>query len=155
VRCWPSDRRSPAALATLSVVALAGLASGCGKEKRDFRVEKLNPLVKRAGEERATLAAVLRGSRPGRARDAGALREQLARVVGVLRRIAGLNPPDGVDGTFRRYTRANTAFAAALRRFVDAFAAGDDSGQRDAAERTRTTLATAQRAQVQLQHALR
>jgi hypothetical protein len=155
VRCWPSDLRPPATLATLALVAMVGLVTGCGKEKRDFRVEKLNPLVKQAGEERATLAAVLRDSRPGRARDAGALREQLTRVVGVLRRIAGLNPPDGVDRKFRRYTRANAAFAAALRRFVDAFAAGDDSGQRDAEERTRTTLAAAQRAQVQLQHALR
>jgi cytochrome c556 len=155
VRCWPSDRRPPATLSTLALVALVGLVTGCGKEKRDFRVEKLNPLVKQAGEQRATLAAVLRGSRPGRQRDARALHEQLARVTGVLRRIAGLSPPDGVDGKFRRYTRANAAFAAALRRFVDAFAAGDDSGQRDAAQQTRSTLATAQRAQVQLQHALR
>ena len=76
-------------------------------------------------------------------------------MTGVLRRIAGLDPPDGVDGKFQRYTRANAAFAVALRRFVDAFAAGDDSGQRAAAKRTRTTLASAQRAQVQLQHALR
>lgn len=155
MRCWRSERLARVGLAALVLVALAAAVGACGNEKRDFRVQELNPLVKRAGEERAALAAVLRASRPGRARDARALREQLGRVTGVLRRIADLKPPDGVGGRFDRYTRANSAFAASLRGFVDAFAAGDDARQRRAAELTRTTLAEAQRAQVALQHALR
>lgn len=158
MRFWHFERRrGPAAAgtATLAVLAASSLVAGCGHEKRDFREQRLNPLVRRVDEERATFATLLRDSRAGRARDGVALRAQLARVVGVLRRIAALKPPDGVGAKFRRYVRANGAFASALRAFVDAFAAGDDGRQRTAAESTRTTLARVQRTQVDLQHALR
>jgi hypothetical protein len=135
-------------------VALVGLLGGCGNEKADFRVQKLNPLVKRVGEERATLAAVLRASRPGRARDAQALRGQLTRLGGAMQRIAALKPPDGVDGPFRTYTKANAAVLNSLRSFVEAFAAGRSALQQVAARRTGVSLARANQAQTKLQHAL-
>ena len=143
-----------ACVPALALVAVLGLVAGCGNEKRDFRVEELNPLVKRLGEERATLAAVLRASRPGRARDERALRDQLGRLRAVMRRIAALDPPEGTEERFRRYTRANAAFLAALERFVDAYANGGAGRQQEAARETQTRLAAANRAQRQLQRAL-
>lgn len=138
----------------LAVLALPGLIGGCGNEKADFRVQRLNPLVKRVGEERATLAAVLRGSRPGRARDAQALRGQLTRLGAAMQRIAALKPPDGVDRLFRDYTRANSGVLRSLESFVDAFAAGRSALQQVAARQTGESLARANRAQIKLQHAL-
>jgi len=155
VRSWRSERGALLAVVGLGLAAVA-LLGGCGNEKRDFREDRLNPLVRRVGEERAVLASVLRASRPGRARDGRALRSQLARLGAVMRRIAALEPPDGVEDRLERYTRANAALLAALRRFVDAFAGGASEGaQRTAARRTQTTLATANRAQRALQQALR
>lgn len=155
MHCWRPERRAGAWLPALAALACAGLLAGCGgNEKRDFRVEQLNPLVKRMGEERATLAAVLRASRPGRARDARALRDQLGRLRAVMRRIAALEPPEGTEERFRRYTRANTAFLAALERFVDAYADDSARRQREAARETQTRLAAANRLQRQLQNAL-
>jgi cytochrome c556 len=138
----------------LSALVLVGLLGGCGNEKADFRVQQLNPLVKHVGEERATLAAVLRASRPGRARDAQALRGQLARLGAAMQRIAALKPPDGVDGPFRMYTGANAAVLRSLRSFVDAFVAGHSARQQTAAQQTGASLARANRAQTKLQHAL-
>jgi cytochrome c556 len=138
----------------LSALALVGLLGGCGNEKADFRVQQLNPLVKRMGEERATLAAVLRTSRPRQARDTQALRDQLSRLGAAMQRIATLKPPDGVDGPFRAYTRANAAVLRSLRSFVEAFASGRSALQQEAARQTGASLARASQAQTKLQHAL-
>jgi hypothetical protein len=154
VRSCRSDRPLGAFAAGAAAIAAAALIGGCGNEKSDFRVNELNPLVKRVGEERATLAAVLRASRPGRARDARALREQLGRLGGVLRRIAALKPPDDARARFVSYTRANTEVLASLRRFVEAYAAGSNPRQQAEAQQTQAALAKASRAQTDLQHAL-
>jgi hypothetical protein len=158
VRCSRSDgvaRGLSLGLAAVALLALAGPIAGCGNEKRDFREEKLNPLVKRASEERATLATILRASRPGRSRDEAALRAQLTDLGGVFRRIADLEPPDGVEAKLERYARANSALLRALAGFLDAFASGDEAGQRRAGQAAQEALARANRAQRELQRSLR
>ncbi len=156
MRSWRFERPAGAPAAVLAVLALLGFVGGCGNEKRDFRVDKLNPLVKRLGEERATLAVVLRAARPGRASDIRALREQVAGVEGVTRRIAALNPPDGAESKFRRYVRANAAFVRRLRRFVDVYAANrPQRRQREAAARVQLALSAANDAQTELQRSLK
>lgn len=141
-------------MAALTAVAVAALLGGCGNEKRDFREKQLNPLVKRASEERSTLASILRVSRPKRARDEAALRAQLSQLAAVLRRIADLKPPGGVEAKFQRYTRANGGLLRSLGRFVDVFARGDEAGQRRAGRGAQAALAQANRAQRELQQAL-
>ena len=129
--------------------------AGCGNEKRDFREKELNPLVRRATGERATLAAVLRASKPKRARDAALLRSQLGALARVFRRIAALDPPGGIEAKFERYTRANAALLRALRQFVDAFARGDVAAQQSAGSRAREAVKHANSAQRELQQALK
>jgi len=79
---------------------------------------------------------------------------QLVRLGAAMQRIAALKPPDGVDGPFRTYTRANAAVLRSLRSFVDAFAAGRSALQQAAAQQTGASLAVANQAQTKLQHAL-
>lgn len=155
MRCWRPERHASAWPVALTVLALATLLGGCGNERRDFREKQLNPLVRQASEERATLAAVLRASRPKRAQDETALRQQLSALAGVFRRIAALKPPDGVEGKFERYTRANARLLRALDRFVAAFAGGDRDAQRTAGHRAQEALGRATSAQRELQRALK
>lgn len=155
MRYWRFERLA-GGLAAVAALALLGLLGGCGNEKRDFREKRFNPLVKRLGEERATLAAVLRAARPGRVADARALREHVAGVEGVTRRITALDPPEGTERRFRRYVRANAAFVAALRRFVDVFAAdASQRRQREMAARVQLALSAANDAQTEFQRRLK
>jgi hypothetical protein len=150
VRYWQLDRGAVVSL----VAALALGAAGCADERRDFRVEKLDPLVKRVSDQRAQLAATLHLVRPHRARDAQLLRAQVARLGATLRRVASLRPPAGTATRFHRYTRANTALLASLSRFVNAFAAGSVAAQRRAGQDAQTAVATANQAETDLRHAL-
>lgn len=139
----------------IAAVALGTAATGCGDELHDFRVQQLNPLLQRASEQRAQLASTLRLVRPDRARDARVLRGEVVELSATARRIAALRPPGAAAARFRRYTRADGAFLASLSRFADAFASGTPSQQRRAEQKTTLALAALDRAQTDLQHALR
>ena len=136
------------------MLLLGLVVAGCGNEKEQFRVDKLNPAIRQVGDERSALADLLRTSEPNRAADARALRAQLGRLRIAMRRLAALHPPGGVGDDFRRYTRANDALLASLAHFVDVFADGNAARRSDAAARTQRMLGRAQRAQVELQHRL-
>jgi hypothetical protein len=151
VRCWRLDAPGLAG-AGLAVLALG--AAGCGNDRHDFRVEKLNPLVKRVSEQRTAFATTLRLSRPHLARHARVLRADVGRLGAAMRKVAALEPPPGTGAKFRRYTRANSALLSSLYRFVDAFASGTVAQQRRAEQAAAAALGTANRAQTDFEHAL-
>jgi hypothetical protein len=155
VRCWLSSLRARAGAAGIVLAAAALVASGCGNERRDFRVEQLNPRIVELGERRAELAALLRTARPRRKRDVAALREQLDRVEATMRSIATLDPPDGTEDRLRRYARANTTLLRALSRFIDAFASADATRQERAAAEVQAAVTATDRAKRRLQLALK
>jgi hypothetical protein len=151
VRCSRLDAR----ILTGAVLAALVLgAAGCGNERHDFRVEKLDPLVKRVSEQRTAFATTLRLARPHLARQARVLRADVAQLGATMRELAALDPPAGTERKFRRYTRANSALLGSLYRFVDAFASGTLSEQRRAEQAAATALGAANRAQTDFQHAL-
>jgi hypothetical protein len=154
VRCGRHDLRAATLVGGVALVSLALLGAGCGNAKRDFRVHELNPRIERVGEQRAALSALLRDSRPGAARDTRALRAQLGRLAGAMRRVAALEPPDGAESRFRRYTAANAALLAGLSRFVDARASGSAAREQRAGQDIQVALVRVGRAQAELQHAL-
>jgi cytochrome c556 len=144
--------RAAGAAVVVTVLALA--TAGCGNEKHDFRVEKLQPLVQRVNEQRSQLGSALRLARPRRAEDATVLRAQIARLRDAMSRLAALTPPAGTEAKFRRYTRANTALLTSLSRFVEAFATGNPDDQRRAAQDSQAALAVVSRTETALEHAL-
>ena len=150
----PASARRRVGVGLCATALLAPAASGCGDERRDFREEQLRPLVVRVGEQRATLAATLRSVRSGRPRDAAVLRAQVAQLRATMRRIAALDPPEGTETRFRRYTRANARLLATLSRFVEALAAGSASAQRRAAAQVSAAVADVERTQTAFQRSL-
>jgi hypothetical protein len=154
VRLWPRYRRAAICAATVILAALSLSLAGCGNEKRDFRVDKLEPLIQRVRAQRAELASALRLAQPHRARDAEILRSQVARLAAAMRQVAVLVPPDGTERQFQRYTRANAALLASLSRFIEAFASRVPALQRRAGRAAQSAVIAANRAQVELQHAL-
>jgi hypothetical protein len=137
------------------VAALWPVVGGCGNAKRDFRVDRLNPLVEQATKQRVGLADTLRSSRPRRLGDVHMLRAALARFAATTRRLAALRPPHGTETAFRRLTTAYRTLVDALGRFLDAFATGGEAQQRDAAAQSASAISMVDRAQAVLQHALR
>jgi hypothetical protein len=157
VRCWRPESKVLAQCAAFLLTAAATglLAVGCGgNEKRDFRVDRLNPLTERLAEERSTLAQTLRVAHPRRERDAAVLRSRLDAVAATMRRIAALRPPDGTEERFVSYTRANEALLGSLNRYIRTFTRGTAAEQRAAAEDAQTAARRADAAESALQHAL-
>jgi hypothetical protein len=122
-------------------------AAGCGNAEHDFRVERLDPLVRGLGAERSRFGEILRLARPHQQRDARLLRAQVAAIATTSRRIELLHPPAGVEGAFHRLTRANTAVVSFLTRYVDAFAGGSVVHQREIARAAQVALSRAGEAQ--------
>lgn len=111
----------------LAIVLLLLAAAGCGRsEGEEFREDSLRPLQQRLDVARGRLAATLRVVRPGNARDARALREDVDAVGASARRIAGLVPPSGARAEFAAYVRALRRLVAAVRAFPASVRRGDD-----------------------------
>lgn len=133
---------------------LALVAVGCGNEKRDFRIQKLEPIVHQVAARRTALADTLRAAQPGRKGDARLLRAELLDLGASIRRVGALTPPPGTERQFRLYARANQALLASLAKFVDMFAAGGGLGLNRAGDAARAAAAAANRAELRLEHAL-
>ena len=101
--------------AAIAVLALAGCGRSDGEE---FREDSLQPLEQRLARERARIAATLRVVRPGNARDAAALREDVDAVGRTVTQVAGLVPPASARDPFDRYVRALRGLVIELRRFA-------------------------------------
>ncbi|HEX8084728.1 MAG TPA: hypothetical protein VF529_10600 [Solirubrobacteraceae bacterium] len=107
-------------------LAVLLLLAGCGRSDGEkFREDSLRPLQQRLDRERARVAATLRVVRPGNARDARALREDVAALRATVGRVAGLVPPGDAREDFDAYVRALRGLVGELRAFDGPLRRGD------------------------------
>ena len=143
--------RRACALAAVTVLTL----TGCGRsEGEEFREDSLRPLEQRIARERARVAATLRVVRPGNARDAAALREDVDAVGRTVTRVAGLVPPASAREPFDRYVRALRGLVVELRRFASRMQSTDRAALRTVAQRTQDAAARVQQGDEALERAL-
>lgn len=139
----------------LGAVVLLLVAAGCGRsEGEEFREDSLRPVEQQLERERARVAATLRVVRPGNARDARALGEDVAAVARTVRRIAGLVPPSDAREQFDAYVRALRSLVAELRRFAGALRRGDPDVLATASQRIQDATGRVQQRREQLEGAL-
>jgi hypothetical protein len=139
------------ALVAVVVLSLAGCGRSAGEE---FREDSLRPLEERIARERARVAATLRVVRPGNARDAAALREDVEAVDRSVRRVAGLVPPAPAREPFERYVRALRGLVTELRRFAARLRSDDRAALRTIVQRTQDAAARVQEGDEALERAL-
>lgn len=138
-------------LACVAVLAL----SGCGRSEGEaFREDSLRPLEQRIARDRARVAATLRVVRPGNARDAAALREDVDAVARTVTQVAGLVPPAPAREAFDRYVRALRGLVIELRRFAARLRRDDRLALRTIAQRTQDAAARVQQGDEDLERAL-
>lgn len=139
----------------LGAVLLLLLPAGCGRgDGEEFREDSLRPLEQRLDRERARVAATLRVVRPGNARDARALGEDVDAVGRTVRRVAGLVPPRDAAEPFDAYVDALRDLVSELRRFAAAVRRGDAAVLGTAAQRVQDATGRLQQRREQLEDAL-
>jgi hypothetical protein len=126
-------------------VLLLLLPAGCGSnEGEDFREDSLRPLEQQLRRERDRIAATLRVVRPGNARDARAVGEDVDALAGTVRQLAGLVPPSDEREPFDAYVRALRSLVAELRRVPAALREGDADRLGAASQRIRDATGVVQ-----------
>jgi hypothetical protein len=144
-------RRAAAAVALVGTLCL----SACGQSAEErFRTHDLRPVQQALEKRQSELAAVLQGARPGRRRDARAVREAVDAVAAAAKRVVALQAPVSVAPTFARYTAATERLVRTLESFAAAMRRTDQSRLTRASERARAATGSVHRARDALEAAL-
>ena len=105
-------------MAAVAAGTMLLFAAGCGDERKEFREEKLAPLQQAVKDQRARIAATLQGLRLGDREQALQLERDVARLVAIHEVIADLDPPEGTEGLFETYVKANERLSEHLRNYA-------------------------------------
>ncbi len=140
----------------MSVLAVgtALLLTGCGDERKEFRMEKLAPLQQAVKDQRARIAAELQGLELGNRQQALELEAAVQRLAAIHDVIEDLDPPDGTEGLFETYTEANQRLDDHLARYAALVKAGKRAGLKKAGKAAQTATGDTDLARVDLDLAL-
>ena len=105
-------------MAAVAAAAALVFAAGCGDERKEFREEKLAPLQQAVKDQRARIAATLQGLQLGDEQRALQLERDVARLAAIHDVIEDLDPPDGTEGLFETYLKANQRLDDHLGRYA-------------------------------------
>jgi hypothetical protein len=143
--------RLVAALAAGSVLLLV---AGCGDERKEFREKKLAPLQQAVKDQRARIAATLQGLQLGDEPRAVQLQQDVERLAAIHKVIADLDPPEGTEGLFETYVKANDRLTEHLRQYAALVRANKRAGLGKEGKAAETATGDSDLARVDLDLAL-